>query len=121
MNIDLNPTPPERPGTLWAAPPPGPHASVCRNCGRGYTAHGAPEDIADAFNVPRSQRHLICPASEAAWDEFRRQQQRATIDLFVQHVLRDMARFSQADRRVILGRIASDGARAFADAPVEVS
>lgn len=80
---------PERPGTTWKPRTLATPFLTCEHCGKGYNSHGAPVDVADAFKITHDKRHLICPASDDAWEQYRRLRQRATINDFVNSVVDD--------------------------------
>jgi hypothetical protein len=94
---------PARPGTRWNPDPPNQGGYLrCTNCGKEWNSHGAPEDIARAFNVPNNERHTICPASDDAWAEYWRLRRRAGVDAFVADVLKDLRRFDGIDQNAIV-------------------
>lgn len=93
---------PTRPGTLWTPSEPWSAFMTCAHCHKGYNSHGAPEDIAKQFKVPLDKRHLICPASDDAWAEYFRRQQRAAVAKCIQAIERDLSFFSEEEQSEIV-------------------
>lgn len=97
---------PKRPGTVWV-PKRGARGSVhgCVNCGRDYVGHGAPEDVAQELGIAGAMRHLICPASEEAWEEYRAARRRVNLEAFIAHFKAELAKLPAGDRDEVLRRI----------------
>ena len=93
---------PARPGTIWTTDHP---ANTCLNCSQSYDGHGAPENVADELGIERSKRHLICPASESAWEEYRAARRRVNLNEFVRHLKAELAKLPAGDRDEVLRQI----------------
>jgi hypothetical protein len=93
---------PARPGTLWRLHPTTHH---CESCGKPYNSHGAPEDVAQQFNIPLDQRHLICPASDQAWEEYDYQRRIASYESTRQEVIRALTALKGHDATVPLDHV----------------
>ncbi len=94
---------PARPGTVWT--PNQQTALACLSCGQPYNAHGAPEDVAMELGVELPRRHLICPASAEAWEEYRAARGRVSLEAFIEQLRSALAKLSTADRDEVLRRI----------------
>src|SRR5262245_55655995 len=78
---------PTRPGTLWKTDH---EARRCLNCSKPYNSHGAPEGTPQAHGLPaETPRHLMCPASDEAWDKYHRHRRRNSVFNFALDVLHD--------------------------------
>jgi len=76
--------------------------SWCHNCGKGYNSHGATRDIAKQFGVDEERAHLLCPASDAAWEEYHYKRRVATYNGARQEVIRAVEALHSHDRTVPL-------------------
>jgi hypothetical protein len=95
---------PERPGTLWEMRP-SPATDGCTRCGKSYNSHGADELEAAKHGVPKLQRHLMCPASDEAWETYRDAVRRESADLFVEHFVSELRKLSVEMRGDVMRRI----------------
>ncbi len=97
---------PKRPGTLWV-PKRGARGCVqgCVNCGRDYVGHGASEDVAQELGVDVTMPHLICLASEEAWEEYRAARRRVNLNEFVRHFKAELVKLPAGDREEVLRQI----------------
>jgi len=95
---------PERPGTTWEMRHDN-GRSWCAHCGKGYNSHGAPEDEAAKHGVANDQRHLICPASDEAWEEYQNAVRRESADAFVAHFVSELQKLDPAIRAEVGRRI----------------
>jgi hypothetical protein len=93
---------PARPGTIWTTDHP---ANTCLNCSQSYDGHAAPEDVADELGIERSKRHLICPAGESAWEEYRAARRRVNLNEFVRYFKAELAKLPAGDRDEVLRQI----------------
>lgn len=99
---------PTRPGTTWdpkLRDPRGSYGLFCSRCGQGYSRHGAPEGEAVKFGVPLDKRHLICPASNEAWEEFNYQRRVADYESCRAEVIRTLEMLKGHDATVPLEQV----------------
>jgi len=81
---------------------------VCVHCGKGWNAHGAPEDVAQSLGIPIAERGAICPASDEAWEAFRAERRRANLDDFVAHFVGELRKLTPAERLIALSRVCDE-------------
>ena len=95
---------PERPGTTWELRSP-PATDGCTRCGKNYNSHGAPEEEAAKHGVPKRQRHLMCPASDDAWEAYHDAVRRESADAFVAHFVSEYEKLDGEIRETVRRRI----------------